>query len=70
MRFGDKELNNILSTLYFGMVDVEPLPISPTWINGHLSENGIAKRLDRFLVNNSLLEKMDKYRSWVDSNRF
>ena len=52
------------------MVDVEPLLICPTWINGRLSDNGIAKRLDRFLLGVSLIDKLDKYMTWADFNNF
>lgn len=38
------------------MVDVEPFPICPTWRNGRLGNEGIAKRLDRFFISNTLID--------------
>lgn len=32
------------------LVDIEPIPIKPTFSNKRVGEAGIAKRLDRFLV--------------------
>ena len=52
------------------MVDVEPIPVSPTWRNGRDGVDRIAKRMGRFLISIYLIDKLDKYRSWVDSNRF
>ena len=52
------------------IVDVEPFPIFPTRWNGHLGDEGIAKCLDIFFLRTSLIDKLDKYRSWVDLNKF
>jgi hypothetical protein len=36
--------------------DIEPLKMTPTWRNGRSGEDVVAKRLDRFLVSEDLLE--------------
>ena len=41
-----------------------------TWSNGGIGVGCVAKRLDRFLIGEALLEKLMKYRSWVDPARF
>ena len=52
------------------LVDVERIPLIPTWQNGQTGVDRIAKCLDKFLIIISLIDKMEKYRSWLDSNRF
>eukprot|EP01018_Ginkgo_biloba_P032610 Gb_14068 [translate_table: standard] len=52
-----------------GWVDVEPIKVKPTWTNNTLGEDGVSKRLDRFLVHFELLGRVERYRSWVDSYR-
>ena len=37
----------------------------PTWRNGHSGEAGISKRLDRFLLSESLLPCLSYYRTWA-----
>ena len=41
-----------------GLVDVAPPSIGPTWRNGRAGEEGICKRLDRFLISNELLPSL------------
>ena len=53
-----------------GLVGVEPATLSPTWSNGHVGEQRVAKILERFMINESMLDKAVKYRSWVDRERF
>jgi hypothetical protein len=48
-----------------GLVDVQPSKLTPTWRNGRTGADGIAKRLDRFLLDESLLICNYKVRSWV-----
>jgi hypothetical protein len=57
---------------YFGqmmvdyrLIDMLPGKLSPTWRNGRSDSGGIGKRLDRFLVAEDLMGKMDRVRSWV-----
>ena len=33
-----------------GLMDIDPPNSSPTWRNGRVGNNGISKRLDRFLI--------------------
>ena len=51
------------------LTDVEPTTLCPTRRNGRIRAGRVAKRMDRFLIGESLLEKAVKYRSWVDSSR-
>ena len=37
------------------LVDVEPLEIKPTWTNNQVGINGVAKRLDKFILDEELL---------------
>jgi hypothetical protein len=48
-----------------GLVDIAPSSISPTWRNGRPGSKGISKRLDRFLMNETLMGGMIRCRSWV-----
>ena len=48
-----------------GLVDVAPPSIGPTWHNGRAGEEGICKRLDRFLISNELLPSLGAYRTWT-----
>ena len=40
-------------------------PSAPTWRNGRSGDAGICKRLDRFLLSESLLPIFSFYRSWA-----
>lgn len=50
-------------------MDITPLVMKPTWRNGSASPAGIAKRLDRFLISDQLMEGAIRSRSWVISSR-
>jgi hypothetical protein len=41
-----------------GLVDVEPLKISPTWSNNRSGREGVFKILDIFVVHNMVLQKV------------
>ena len=47
------------------LVDIPPTCIIPTQRNGRSSDKGISKRLDRFLVSESLVPLFSCYCSWV-----
>ena len=49
---------------------MDPIPLILTSQNGWESVDEITKCIDIFLISISLIDKIDKYRSWVDSNRF
>lgn len=48
--------------------DVSPAILSPTWCNGRAGRLSIAKRLDRFILSDSLCSSFGKYRSWNHSS--
>jgi hypothetical protein len=48
-----------------GLTDVEPAKFLPTWRNGRGEKDFIAKRLDRFLINENLALSGYIYRTWV-----
>ena len=52
------------------LVDMVPAPLVPTWCNRRMGLARLVKRLDIFLVCESLLQNIDKYRTWVDMERF
>jgi hypothetical protein len=39
------------------LLDIEPTKFKPSWRNNRVGEDNIAKRLDRFLIKDTLLEK-------------
>ena len=45
------------------LVDLSMYPSAPTWRNGHSGAVGISKRLDRFLLSESLLPCFPFYRT-------
>ena len=49
------------------LVDLDPQNIKPTWSNRRVGDDRVAKRLDRFLLSESLLEKDFQFKHWVDS---
>jgi hypothetical protein len=46
-------------------VDVTPPKEVATWKNGRLGDGYISKRLDRFLIADSLISIVQKFRTWV-----
>ena len=39
------------------LIDLDPQKLKPTWTNKRVGENRVEKRLDRFLLEETLLEK-------------
>jgi hypothetical protein len=48
-----------------GLIDVEPVEFLPTWRNGRVFQENVAKRLDRFLIDERPADAEFRYRSWV-----
>lgn len=49
------------------LVDIDPIKLEPTWRNRRIGEGRIAKRLDRFLVGDSIVGSRDlQSRQWVE----
>ena len=46
-------------------MDVAPSCAGPTWRNGRIGEDGISKRLDRFLISDQLISSLPRYRVWA-----
>jgi hypothetical protein len=47
------------------LLDIEPTKLKPTWRNNRVGEDSIAKRLDHFLIVDSLLEKPLHLKQWI-----
>ena len=47
------------------LVDVAPTGVGPTWRNGRMGEEGISKRLDRFLLSDQLVNSLPRFRVWT-----
>jgi hypothetical protein len=47
------------------LCDIEPTKVTRTWINNHLREECISKRLDRFFVLDKIMEEVAGIKSWV-----
>ena len=47
------------------LVDVDPLDVGPTWRNGRVGDDGISKRLDRFLLFSSLIPVLKFHHVWA-----
>ena len=47
------------------LLDIEPLKLKPTWRNNRCAEDRIAKRLDRFLVAEQIVDGPFQIRQWV-----
>jgi hypothetical protein len=47
------------------LLDIAPISLRPTWRNKHIGEDFIAKRIDRFLLVESLVESPLIFRQWV-----
>ena len=50
------------------LVDVAPSCTGPTWRNGRIGDEGISKRLDRFLLSDNLVSLLARY--WVWAHRY
>lgn len=46
------------------LMDVIPSYLVPTWNNGRVGTQGLGKRLDRFLINSSLYDRLERIWSW------
>ena len=46
-------------------LDIGPVKFKPTWRNNIVGEDNIAKRLDRFLIKDTLLEKSFQLKQWI-----
>lgn len=44
------------------LLNISPVPLSSTWCNGRQEDQGIAKRIDHFLISDFLAEHVDCYR--------
>jgi hypothetical protein len=52
------------------VVNTEPIKLKPTWSNNRSGIDCVSKRLDMFLIHrDDFLQKVERYRSWVGSNR-
>jgi len=50
-----------------GWLDIDPLKLKPTWRNNRSGEARVAKRIDRFLVAEQLVDRFFLIRQWVGS---
>eukprot|EP00253_Pinus_taeda_P006972 PITA_06972 len=48
------------------LTDPSPTKLKPTWRNRRSGEDRIAKRLDRFLISEGLIQKVPLFRQWVE----
>jgi len=49
------------------MIDLEPVKLKPTWRNNRVGDHRVAKRLDRFLISEQLVESNLNFRQWIGS---
>jgi len=49
------------------LLDIEPIRVKPTWRNMRSGDSRVAKRLDRFLVADSLVNRHFLMRQWIGS---
>ena len=67
--WGSRALLDPLGPFFFKLfsdhhlVDVAPSYAGPTWRNGRMGEDGISKRLDRFLLSYPLLSSLPRHRA-------
>ena len=47
------------------LIDIAPVYAGPTWRNGRSGDDGISKRLDRFLLSSSLLDLFPWHSFWA-----
>ena len=50
-----------------GLLDIEPVKLKPTWRNNRSGEARMAKRIDRFLAAEQLVDSFFLVRQWVGS---
>lgn len=57
---------------YFGnkfaeanLTNLAPTPLKPTWKNNRTGTAGVAKRIDRFLINDSLMNNSLTIKQWI-----
>jgi endonuclease/exonuclease/phosphatase family metal-dependent hydrolase len=50
----------------FGLIDIVPGKLVPTWRNNRVGTYLIAKRLDRAFISEDILASVGIYRSWVE----
>ena len=48
-----------------GLTDISPPNSDPTWRNGWVGDDGISKRIDRFLMVSSLIPSLLLHRVWT-----
>ena len=60
-------LTHLFSTLFdsLGLMDIAPLCSGPTWRNGRAGDEGISKRIDRFMVSSTLIPLLGIHRAWT-----
>jgi hypothetical protein len=46
-------------------MDLDPILLKPTWKNNRVGAEGVAKRLDHFLIIDSLLDKQLTIKQWI-----
>ena len=46
------------------LLDIEPIKLKPTWRNNRCADGKIAKRLDRFLVAEQIVDRAFLIRQW------
>jgi hypothetical protein len=74
--WGDSAQSDPLSSFFQqifyknALIDLKPPEILPTWRNGRQGSAHISKRLDRFLVAESLLLPSYSSRAWVQTSLF
>eukprot|EP00253_Pinus_taeda_P010845 PITA_10845 len=70
--WGPSAREDPLSDFFFNLItknnliDPSPIKLKPTWRNRRIGEDRIAKRLDRFLLAESLSSKVPMIRQWVE----
>ena len=48
-----------------GLLDIAPIFYGPTWRNGRIGDDGISKRLERFLLSSALIPSLKIHRTWI-----
>ena len=57
--------NNLLQNLK--LIDLDPQKSKPSWTNRRVGEDRIAKRLDRFMLVENILDENLMFKQWLDS---